>query len=42
MKNPFIREGYGIPVELYDAVAGGMGDNFEINDLDPDFDLPAD
>ena len=33
--------GYGIPAELYDAVAGGMGDNFEINYLDPDFDLPA-
>ena len=33
--------GYGIPAELYDAVAGGMGDNFEINYLDPGFDLPS-
>ena len=33
--------GYGIPAELSGAVAAGMGDNFEINFLDPDFDLPA-
>ncbi len=33
--------GYGIPAELYDAVAGGTGDNFEISYLDPEFDLPA-
>jgi len=34
--------GYGIPQELYDAVAGGGGDNFEINYLDPNFELPSD
>lgn len=33
--------GYGIPSELYDAVAAGVGDNFEINYLDPNFDLPS-
>ena len=33
--------GWGIPSELYDAVAQGVGDNFEINYLDPDFDLPS-
>ena len=33
--------GYGIPSELYDAVAGGTGDNFEVNYLDPGFDLPS-
>ena len=33
--------GYGIPSELFDGVAGRMGDNFEINYLDPDFELPA-
>lgn len=33
--------GYGIPQELYDAVANGVGDNFEINYLDPDFELPS-
>lgn len=33
--------GYGIPSELYDAVESGVGDNFEINYLDPGFDLPS-
>ncbi len=33
--------GYGVPQELFDAVAGGVGDNFEINYLDPDFELPS-
>ncbi|MEM7079422.1 MAG: TonB-dependent receptor [Pseudomonadota bacterium] len=33
--------GYGIPSELFNAVAGGTGDNFEINYLDPDFELPS-
>ncbi|MEE4282488.1 MAG: TonB-dependent receptor, partial [Pseudomonadales bacterium] len=33
--------GYGVPQELFDAVAGGTGDNFEINYLDPSFDLPS-
>ena len=32
--------GWGVPTELFDAVAAGVGDNFEINYLDPDFDLP--
>lgn len=33
--------GYAIPGELYDAVAAGTGSNFEINYLDPDFELPS-
>ncbi len=33
--------GWGIPSELYDAVAGGVGDNFEINYLDPNFSIPS-
>ena len=33
--------GYGIPSELFDAVAMGVGDNFEINYLDPDFKIPS-
>ncbi len=33
--------GWGIPQELFDAVAGGTGDNFEINYLDPNFELPS-
>ncbi len=33
--------GYGVPQELFDAVAGGTGDNFEINYLDPDFEIPS-
>ena len=33
--------GYCIQAELFDAVAQGVGDNFEINYLDPDFDLPS-
>ena len=33
--------GYGIPSELYNAVAGGVGDNFEINYLDPNFEIPS-
>lgn len=33
--------GWGIPAEIYDAVTGGTGDNFEINYLDPSFDLPS-
>lgn len=34
--------GYGIPQELFDAVATGVGDNFEINYLDPSFEIPSD
>ncbi len=33
--------GWGVPSELFDAVASGVGDNFEINYLDPDFELPS-
>jgi len=33
--------GWCVQKELYDAVAQGVGDNFEINYLDPDFDLPS-
>mgnify|MGYP001943204232 CR=1 FL=1 len=36
-----VGPGYGIPSELYDAVANGEGGNFEINYLDPNFDLPS-
>ncbi len=33
--------GYCIQEELFDAVAAGVGDNFEINYLDPNFKLPS-
>ena len=33
--------GYCVQGELFDAVAAGVGDNFEINYLDPNFDLPS-
>ena len=33
--------GWGVPSELFDAVAGGTGDNFEINYLDPGFKIPS-
>lgn len=33
--------GYGVPKDLFDAVARGEGRNFELNYLDPDFDLPS-
>lgn len=33
--------GYGIPKELFDAVAAGDGANFEINYFDPDFEIPS-
>lgn len=33
--------GWGIPSEIYNAVSGGVGDNFEINYLDPDFEIPS-
>ena len=36
-----IGPGYGVPSELYDAVGNGVGDNFEINYLDPNFDIPS-
>jgi hypothetical protein len=33
--------GYGVPDELSTAVQAGVGDNFEINYLDPNFELPS-
>ena len=33
--------GWGVPSELVEAVQAGSGDNFEINYLDPDFELPS-
>ncbi|MBO6655544.1 MAG: carboxypeptidase regulatory-like domain-containing protein [Pseudomonadales bacterium] len=33
--------GWGIPSELHDAVSGGTGSNFEINYLDPSFEIPS-
>ena len=36
-----VGPGYCIQEELYDAVAAGVGDNFEINYLDPNFKLPS-
>ncbi|PWE16393.1 cell envelope biogenesis protein OmpA [Marinicauda salina] len=33
--------GYGIPVEMADAVANRQGSNFEINYLDPNFEIPS-
>ena len=33
--------GYAVPVELADSVATGVGRNFEINYLDPDFEVPS-
>ena len=33
--------GWGIPTPLYDDVSTGMGRNFEINYLDPNFELPS-
>jgi len=33
--------GWGIPTPLYDDVSSGMGSNFEINYLDPNFELPS-
>ncbi|WP_233354177.1 TonB-dependent receptor [Algimonas arctica] len=33
--------GYAIPDVVYDAVATGNGDNFELNYLDPDFKIPS-
>lgn len=33
--------GYCVPQVMVDAVAAGAGSNFEINYLDPDFDIPS-
>ncbi|MEL7027608.1 MAG: TonB-dependent receptor [Pseudomonadota bacterium] len=33
--------GYCVPQEMIDAVAAGSGSNFEINYLDPDFEIPS-
>ena len=34
--------GWGVPEELFDSVGTGVGRNFEINYLDPDFVIPSD
>lgn len=34
--------GYAIPTVLYDSVSTGIGSNFEINYLDPNFKIPSD
>ena len=36
-----VGPGWCVPTALADAVAGGTGSNFEINFLDPDFDIPS-
>lgn len=33
--------GWGVPTIMYDEVSGGTGSNFEINYLDPNFELPS-
>lgn len=38
---PVQGPGYCVPEELANTVAAGEGGNFEINHLDPDFDIPA-
>ncbi|MEM1141227.1 MAG: TonB-dependent receptor [Pseudomonadota bacterium] len=39
---PVCGPGYGVPQNIADVVAAGDGSNFEINFLDPDFDIPSD
>ena len=34
--------GYAVPDVVYDAVSTGVGSNFELNYLDPDFKIPSD
>ncbi|MFC4725241.1 TonB-dependent receptor [Glycocaulis abyssi] len=36
-----LTPGFAVPQELVDGVAAGVGDNFEINYLDPSFNIPA-
>ncbi|MEM6556748.1 MAG: TonB-dependent receptor [Pseudomonadota bacterium] len=36
-----VGPGWCVPTALADAVAGGTGSNFEINFLDPDFEIPS-
>ncbi len=38
---PVCGPGYGVPQDIADVVAAGDGSNFEINFLDPDFDIPS-
>ncbi|KGE04682.1 TonB-dependent receptor [Pseudohaliea rubra] len=38
---PVCGPGYGVPQEIAEVVAAGDGSNFEINFLDPDFDIPS-
>ncbi|MEM9057124.1 MAG: cell envelope biogenesis protein OmpA, partial [Pseudomonadota bacterium] len=33
--------GWGVPEPVFNAVSAGEGDNFELNYLDPDFELPS-
>lgn len=36
-----VGPGYCVPQDMIDAVAAGQGSNFEINYLDPNFDIPS-
>lgn len=36
-----VGPGYCIPADMYDGVAAGEGDNYELNYLDPDFEIPS-
>ncbi len=38
---PVCGPGYGVPQDIADVVAAGDGSNFEINFLDPNFDIPS-
>ena len=36
-----VGPGYGVPSELVDSVSAGTGTNFDLNYLDPDFEIPS-
>jgi len=38
---PVCGPGYGVPQDIAEVVAAGDGSNFEINFLDPNFDIPS-
>lgn len=38
---PVCGPGYGVPEDIADVVAAGDGSNFEMNHLDPNFDIPS-
>lgn len=38
---PVVGPGYCVPQDLADSVAAGAGSNFELNYLDPDFEIPS-